>query len=136
MMQSAPAPGLATTASCGRRSSQLTKSPFTSTPVASINFLVLDFQNTSSGSMNFAGRRTCSAAPFSILYSGVFTLAVGTSSTAARAPMIGIDDAPSAAAPRASDSRRVIDIRLFPPLPVNCGEDPRDREYQGPVVVI
>src|SRR3984885_8282624 len=132
MTMSAPAPVLAITASCGRRSSQLTKSTFTSTPVASMNFLVLDFQNTSSGSMNLAGRSTWSDSPFSILYSGGFTFAVGTSSTAARAPMIGIDVAPSAAAPRTSESRRVIVIRWFPPLPVTCGQGPRDREYQGP----
>ncbi len=60
-----------------------------------MNFLVLEFQKTSSGSMNLAGRSTCSDAPFSILNSGGFTFAVGTSSTAARAPMIGIDALPA-----------------------------------------
>src|ERR1700733_11969315 len=113
---SAPAPVLAITASWGRRSSQLTKSTFTSMPVASMNFLVLDFQYTSSGSMNLAGRSTCSEAPFSILNSGAFTSAVGTSSTAALAPMIGIDAAPSAAAPRARESRREIVMGWFPPF--------------------
>ena len=44
MTMSAPAPVLAITAVCGRRSSQLTKSTFTSMPVVSMNFLVLDFQ--------------------------------------------------------------------------------------------
>jgi hypothetical protein len=45
--------------------------------------------------------------------------------------MIGIDDAPSAAAPRASESRRVIAICQFPLLPVIAFRNPRDRDVEG-----
>src|SRR6185437_13426985 len=112
-----PAPVLATTAVCGRISSQLMKSTRTATPVASVYFLVFSRQYTSSGSMNFAGRSTRSWAPFSSLYSRGLTLAVGTSVTAARAPMVGMDAAAIDAEASASDSRRLM-VMLWAPYPV------------------
>ena len=74
---SGPAPVLAATAVCGRRSSQPTKSTRTGTPMVSENFLMLARKITSSGSTNLVGRSTRSVAPFSIGSGGMAVSTTG-----------------------------------------------------------
>src|SRR6185437_879265 len=101
---SGPAPVLAVTAVCGRRSSQPTKSTRTGMPVASVKALVLARKMVSSGSTNLLGRRTRKVAPFS---AGCFGGGTSATGMAARAVVPASPVAASAPAPRMRVSRRV-----------------------------
>ena len=63
---SGPSPTVAATAIFGRRSSQLSKSTLTATPVASVNFLAFARYIVSSPATNLDGRSTRKEAPGSI----------------------------------------------------------------------
>src|SRR5262245_13943216 len=64
-MMSGPAPTCAATIALGRRSSLLTESTCTCTPVFSVNFAVLRVHTLPSASMKRVQRSTRSLAPFS-----------------------------------------------------------------------
>src|SRR5690606_2846205 len=89
-MMSGPEPTLAATAAFGRMSSQLSLSMRTSTPVASVNFLVLASQASSSPFTKGAQRSMRNDAPFSGTYLGI---------SARAAPMSGKPAAPATRPP-------------------------------------
>src|SRR3954451_8803935 len=65
MIRSGPVPRFAARAAFGRTSSQVMYSTLTGTPVASVNFLVLAFQSSSSDLTNPDQRKSRSDAPLS-----------------------------------------------------------------------
>ena len=111
---SGPLPIAAAVAVLGRRSSQLSLVTMTSTPVASVNFLLFSRNRVSSPWTNLEGRSTRREAPCSISNLGGATSL--TAICARRPPLASMVVPASAPAPRCSASRlvnKVMPVSLF-----------------------